>query len=237
LVDAVRSDRVTVKATRIAGTGTGRIAVLLRRDGERTFVTQRGAAQLLRPADIKRDWFRDLQLLHVPVYSLLGDPLSAATHQAIEFAKAAGSMVSIDLASIGPLMADGPRVAEKLVGNVAADLLFATAAEAAALTSGGPIERLLDFAGIVVVKRGSEGATVLAREGLERLRFEVATAPLPVADSTGAGDAFDAGFIVGWFAARSLGRSLPASLHRAAVAGNRAAGRQLQTPRPELALR
>ena len=32
------------------------------------------------------------------------------------------------------------------------------------------------------------------------------------------------------------GRSLPASLHRAALAGHRAAGRQLSTPRPELVL-
>jgi sugar/nucleoside kinase (ribokinase family) len=192
---------------------------------------------LLRAADIKRDWFRDMQLLHVPVYSLLGEPLSAAAHQAIGFAKGAGAMVSVDLASIGPLMADGPRAAEKLVENVGADLLFATAAEAYALASGEPPERLLDFAAIVVVKRGSEGASVLAREGSERLRFEVATAPLPATDTTGAGDAFDAGFIVGWFAARALGRSLPASLHRAAVAGHRAAARQLQTPRPELVLR
>ena len=49
-------------------------------------------------------------------------------------------------------------------------------------------------------------------------------------DTTGAGDAFDAGFLVGWFAARATGRSLQASLQRATLAGHRAAARQL-TPR------
>jgi sugar/nucleoside kinase (ribokinase family) len=56
------------------------------------------------------------------------------------------------------------------------------------------------------------------------------------ADTTGAGDAFDAGFLVAWFAARAAGRSIPTSLQRAALAGHRAAVRQLSTPRPELPL-
>ena len=87
-----------------------------------------------------------------------------------------------------------------------------------------------------MVKRGPKGATVLARVGDASTRFEVATEHVAAADTTGAGDAFDAGFLVGWFAARSAGRSLPASLQRAAVAGHRAAARQLSTPRPELPL-
>ena len=68
------------------------------------------------------------------------------------------------------------------------------------------------------------------------MRFEVATERLEAGDTTGAGDAFDAGFLVGWFAARAAGRSLPASLQRAALAGHRAAARQLSAPRPELPL-
>ena len=83
---------------------------------------------------------------------------------------------------------------------------------------------------------GPKGATVLARVGDGLTRFEVATEHVAAADTTGAGDAFDAGFLVGWFAARAAGRSLPASLQRAAVAGHRAATRQLSTPRAELPL-
>jgi sugar/nucleoside kinase (ribokinase family) len=87
-----------------------------------------------------------------------------------------------------------------------------------------------------VVKRGAKGATVMARQDGERLRFEVATEHVQARDTTGAGDAFDAGFLAGWFAARGGGRSLPASLQRAALAGHRAAARQLRADRVELAL-
>jgi sugar/nucleoside kinase (ribokinase family) len=123
-----------------------------------------------------------------------------------------------------------------MVATVAPDLLFATAAEAEAFLGGRRVDRLLDLTTTAVIKRGPRGATVVTRVGGSGIRFEVATEQLLVSDTTGAGDAFDAGFLVGWFAAQRAGRSLPASLQRAAVAGHRAAARQLTSPRVELAL-
>ena len=104
------------------------------------------------------------------------------------------------------------------------------------LLAGRAVTDLLGYAAVAVVKRGPKGATVLARTEAEPVRFEVATARLAATDTTGAGDAFDAGFLAAWLGAPAEGRSLPASLHRAALAGHRAAGRQLSTPRPELVL-
>lgn len=235
LVDAVRSDRVKVRATRVAGARTARIGVIVSADGERSFVPDRGAADLLAPGDLRADWFAGLRGLHLPVYSLIGEPLGASGRRAIELARAAGAIVSVDLSSIGPLMAGGRGAAHDLVAATVPDILFATASEAEALLGGGPLDGLLELAEIAVIKRGSKGATVLARSAAERLRFEVATAALHAADTTGAGDAFDAGFLVGWFVARDAGRSLPEALHRAAMAGHKAAARHLSAPRPELA--
>ena len=142
--------------------------------------------------------------------------------------------ISLDLASIGPLLARGRRAARALVSEISPDILFATAAEAEALLGKYAVEGLLDDAHIAVVKRGPEGATVLAREGDGHLRFEVATEHIAATDTTGAGDAFDAGFLVGWFTSRAAGKSLPASLQRAALSGHRAAAKQLSSPRGEL---
>lgn len=236
LVEAVRGDGVTPRVVRVAGTPTGRIGVFVAPGGERSFVADRGAADLLKPDDLRAAWFAGADAVHLPVYSLLGSPLGEAGRRAIELARGGGAVVSVDLASIGPLLAGGRRAARALIADVAPELLFASASEAEAFLGRRGIDELLDYAATAVVKRGRKGATVLTRVGAKRIRFEVATEHLVATDSTGAGDAFDAGFLVGWFAAQAAGRSLPASLQRAAVAGHRAAARQLSTPRPELPL-
>jgi sugar/nucleoside kinase (ribokinase family) len=234
LVDVIRADGVTPRVIRVAGARTGRIGVLVSTDSQRSFVQDRAAALQLQPDDLKPAWFERADALHLPVYSLLDEPLGSAGRRAIELARAANVTVSLDLASIGPLLARGRRAARALVAEVSPDMLFATGSEAEALLGKYAVEGLLDDARIAVVKRGSEGATVLAREGDGRLRFEVATEHLVVTDTTGAGDAFDAGFLVGWFTSRAAGKSLPASLQRAALAGHRAAARQLTSQRQEL---
>jgi sugar/nucleoside kinase (ribokinase family) len=236
LVKALEADHVTMRAVRVTGARTGRIGVVVAPGGERSFVTDRGAALQLGPDDLKADWVAGVDLLHLTVYSLLGSPLAESGLRAIELARGAGAQVSLDLASIGPLLAGGRRAARELISGIAPDVLFATATEADALVAGRSVTELLEYAAVAVVKRGPKGATVLARTDAEPVRFEVATARLSATDTTGAGDAFDAGFLAAWLGAPIAGRSLPASLHRAALAGHRAAGRQLSTPRQEMIL-
>jgi sugar/nucleoside kinase (ribokinase family) len=236
LVQAMRSDGLTVRATRVAGRRTGRIGVVIGTRGERSFVADRGAADLLRPGDLRPGWFRRVELLHLPAYSLIGEPLSSASRRAIELTRDQIGLVSLDLASIGPLLASGRRAALALIHSVLPDILLATATEARATLGSDRLEALLDLAPIVAIKRGSQGATLLAGRPGSALRFEVATRQLAVTDTTGAGDAFDAGFLVSWLASRQNARSVAASLRRAAVAGHRAAARELVAPKVELNL-
>ena len=236
LVDVVRGDGVVTHVSRVAGARTGRIGVLVAPDGERSFVADRGAADLLAPGDLKAAWFARADAVHVPIYSLLGEPLGLAGRRAVELGREAHAMISVDLASIGPLLTIGRRAARTLIGDVSPDLLLATASEAEGLLGRYAVEGLLELAPMAVVKRGAKGATLLARDGDDRLRFEVATEHLVATDTTGAGDAFDAGFLVGWFTARAAGRSLAASLQRAALNGHRTAAKQLTSTRLELAV-
>jgi sugar/nucleoside kinase (ribokinase family) len=236
LVDALAREGVAVRAARVAGRPSGRIGVVLGAGGERSFVADRGAADELRPEDVREGWLRG-DGLHLPAYSLIGEPLGLAGRRAIELARAGGALVSLDLASAAPLLARGRRAARRLVADAAPDLLFATAGEAEAYLGGYDLVRLLDAAPLVVVKRGSAGATVLARAAdRPPLRFDVATPPLTATDTTGAGDAFDAGFLAAFLAAPPETRSRPAALRRAALAAHRAAARQLSAPPPELSL-
>jgi sugar/nucleoside kinase (ribokinase family) len=236
LVKEVGSDGVRVRASRVAGRRTGRIGVVVSPDGERSFVADRGAADGLTADGLAASTFR-AELLHLPAYSLLGSPLGLAGMRAVELAREAGAAISLDLASAAPLLAAGRRRAVRLVRDVAPDILFATTTEAEALLgSGRDAAQLLDLAPVAVVKRGRGGASVVARDGAEVLAFDVATAPRDVTDTTGAGDAFDAGFLVAWLSVPVESRSRPAALRRAVLAGHRAAARQLSMPRHELVL-
>jgi sugar/nucleoside kinase (ribokinase family) len=237
LVAAMREAGVVPRVARVAGAPTGRIGVLLGPNGERSFVADRGAADALSPDDLEPAWFRSVDAVHLPAYSLLGEPLGLAGRAAVDLGRRDGALVSLDLASIGPLLARGRRAARELVASIAPDVLFATEAEALALIGRYAVEDLLDYSALAVVKRGAQGATLLARgpDG-RRLRVEVATTSVVTTDSTGAGDAFDAGFLASYLGARRAGRTGPSVIHRAALAGHRAARRQLIVPRPELAL-
>jgi len=232
---ALRSDGVTVRASRPAAARTARIGTVVDASGERSFVADRGAADLLGADDLRPAWFRGSRVLHLPGYSLLGSPLGEAAARAIALARHDGALVAVDLASAAPLLARGRPAAHALVAGIAPDLLFTNLAEAAAFLGAADPAGLVAFAPVAVVKRGAAGATVLARgPGQTALRFDVATRPIAAPDTTGAGDAFDAGFLAAWL--RRGCAATPAALRRAAAAGNRAAARQIATPRPELAL-
>ncbi len=235
LVADVAGHGVDVRAVRVAGAPTGRIGVLVEPGGERSFVTARGAALRLQPEDLRPEWFAGAAAVHLPFYSLLDQPLGLAGMAAARAGREEGALVTVDLSSSGPLLANGRRAAIGLIEAAAPDLLFATRSEARALL--GPKhdeERLLELAPAVVVKRGRKGATVLLRKGGDALRLEVATTPVKVEDSTGAGDAFDAGFLAGWLTARAKGLAESAALQRGAALGNRTALRHLSTRQPEL---
>lgn len=233
LVRTIRGDGVTPHVARIAGQPTGRVGVVVSSGGERSFVQDRGAALHLAPEHLREEWFASAELVHIPTYSLLDQPLGDAGKRAAELAHSAGALVTVDLSSAGPLLAIGRQAAIEVVRGTQPDLLFAAGTEARALADSD--EALLDIAPIAVLKRGPGGATILYREGTAVLRIEVAAKAVPATDTTGAGDAFDAGFILGWLAARRDGESTAAGLRRGVVAGHRMATRQLLRPREELA--
>jgi sugar/nucleoside kinase (ribokinase family) len=160
---------------------TGVIAVLVGPNGERTMATQRGASVALRPDELQDEWFRGVQLIHVPAYSLFIDPLAAAAHAAIDLVRRDGGLVSIDLSSVAGLREFGAaRMAEDLA-RIHPELLFATVPESELL--GVPLEGL---ANVPIVKLGAAGCIVSGHR-----------VPAPVVrevDATGAGDALAAAF-------------------------------------------
>jgi sugar/nucleoside kinase (ribokinase family) len=243
LLAALRAESVTPKVARLRGS-SARLVVLVSADGERSFLTDRGVADGVTPRLLREAWLRRVDGLHVPAYSLLRSPLSEAALKAVSEVRSAGGLVSVDLASRAPLLARGRRTAQGLMLGVAPDVLFGNADEAEALAGSLEPGMLARFAPIVVVKQGAAGCQVIRRAGSgeerrEVVRSIVATRPLAVADTTGAGDAFDAGFLYSLLSGGYRGGAATVSdavLRRAALAGHRAATRLLTSRRKELTL-
>lgn len=164
---------------------TGAIAVLVGPDGRRAMATQRGASTGLRPDDLLESWFADVNLIHVPAYSLFTSPLAQAARASIERVRNNRGMLSIDLSSVAGLREYGPSRMAYDLARLKPELVFATAEEAA--TVGVALEHL---AQVPVIKLGAAGCMVFGRH-------IPAPAVLQV-DGTGAGDAFAAAFCVSW---------------------------------------
>ena len=237
LTHALRSAGVDVHVL-VRPQPTARIVALVEPDGERTFVTDRGAADELRAADVRIAWLRGAFALHVPAYSLFhGRPLAGAARRAAGLARSSGGAVTVDLASSAPILALGAAEAWRRVADVEPDVMFANAVETAAILDGRPETDLLSLAPIVVVKLGAEGCRILVRPAAGRSALPsavpgvlvVSTRSLAPRDTTGAGDAFAAGFLVSWLRAPGERRHAATVLRAAARAGHRAAARLLRT--------
>jgi len=196
---------------------TGKVFVLVDGAGERTMITDRGAGEALGPDDLPETLFTGGHL-HLSGYTLSGGSRRETALKALRLARAAGMTVSVDPSSVPLLDSVGPdRFLEWTRG---ADLLFPNLTEGETLTGEKSpdliLEKLLPYYPAVVLKLGPGGA-VYADGGVLR---EPAS-PARVEDTTGAGDAFSAGFLAAWLA----GEPPAGALRRGAGLAARAVGR------------
>ncbi|MGI8854741.1 MAG: carbohydrate kinase family protein [Thermomicrobiales bacterium] len=193
LADDLRREGVAVIGPRRGRTAT--ILTFLDADGERTFVTDRAAALSLQPRDLPDSLWDGLDLLHLPAYSLFAGALAETATEAAHRAGERGVMVSIDLSSASLLRAYGPARFATLLGALRPAVLFANLDEAEVVftieTADAAVEAMREVADIAIVKCGARGILVASNAGRH-----AASAPAHARDSTGAGDALAAAFLV-----------------------------------------
>lgn len=197
---------------------TGTCIVLVEPGGERSMLPDTGANGALRPDELPASLFRPAAHLHLSGYTLLHPGSRDAGLAALRLAADARMTTSVDPSSAALLESLGP--ARFLSMTEGVGVLFANRDEALALapqavTVGQAAESLSETYGEVVVTLGAGGA--LWRQG-----FIGASAPaersVEVVDTTGAGDAFAAGFLACWLLHPEPESALAAGHRLAAVA-------------------
>ena len=217
-VAELRAGGVATAVTHDPEAATGTCVVLVAPGGERTMLPDRGANLALAPGDLPATAFVPGGHLHLSGYVLLDPGCLPAGLAAVGLARRAGMTVSVDPASEAPLRACGPR---RFLGWAGwPGVLLPNAQEAAALTGLGDPEAaaraLTAHADEVVVTLGAAGA--LWTDGAALHRVPAAAPEGLVLDTTGAGDAFAAG----WIAARRRGAGPEAALTSAVALAARA---------------
>ena len=191
------------------GEPTGRCLVLVTPDAQRTMNTFRGAAHELNAGALDDAQIRGAAILYLEAYLWRSPGPRAAMDQAMAIAREAGRKVAFtlsDIACIGPHRAEMMAMLE--AGAI--DLLFANETEIQALADlphlDAAIEAIRDKVPLIVVTCGQEGAVAVASG--RRVSVPIARIGAGVLDTTGAGDQFAAGFLVGQARGKSLEESL-----------------------------
>jgi ribokinase len=192
----------------VAG-ATGVVVSIVGADGERSLASDRGVAPSLEPSELDAGWL-DCDVVHVSGYALLREPASDAARLAATIARDRGARVSVDVAAWTEIRAFGPVRFRELIDVVAPDVLFATEAEWEML--GGAYLS----APTGVIKRGPRGVTIVTEDA----RLDLSPIDAEVVDTTGAGDAFAAGFLLGGSLEEAARRGLDAAARCVATVGS-----------------
>lgn len=188
----------------VCGGLSTRVGILVSADGEHSFVIDHTKLLRLDEGDAPPSlvdgadavFFNGYDIFLARSTGFLGALLAEARRRRLPVLFDPSSFALID--TFGPSrLIDG-------VGPI--DVLLANDAEADALRAGRPLESLEAWARLTVVKQGPRGASAYAPGDA----WHAAANPVSVVDTTGAGDAFDAAFIVEWLTTRNVEAALRA---------------------------
>ena len=179
----------------IQGAQTGVVAVLVDKTGERTMFPESGANSGLNLSDLPA--LENVSAVYLSGYSLLNPESTTRVVAMVNAITSAKIPIIFDPASVGTMNYVGLASVKNILPRM--DIVILNEEEAFYLTGRSDIQLALkelnELVPTVVIKRGSQGAIAIKRD-LDSL--EVSAKSVNVIDTTGAGDAFAAGFIGSW---------------------------------------
>jgi sugar/nucleoside kinase (ribokinase family) len=222
---AFASAGISAHCATLQHTSTGMIIVLVQNNGDRTMITDRGANSGLTPARLPTGIFKTGDWFHLSGYTLLDPETRETGLAALQLARDRGMRISVDPSSTAPLVEVGPERFLEWTRDV--DLCFPNLDEGGLLTGETDEQAiatsLCRWYGGVALKLGSRGALWASRASGPVIARPAE--PVQVVDTTGAGDAFCAGFLSGWLKGATPDSALAQAIHLAATAAGTIGGR------------
>ena len=172
---------------------TGKCLVMVTEDAERTMNTFLGASETLSSKEIDREALKDSEWFYVEGYLVTNEARTAATKEAVEFAKEQGVKIAISLSD--PFVVDVFGDALRNVIGSGVDLVFCNKDEALAFTGtddlDSAIEKLQLITKSFAITDGANGAITFDGDLVSRSEGVSAKA----IDTNGAGDMFAGAFL------------------------------------------
>lgn len=190
------------------GSSSGYVVTIINASGERTMFSFRGASEIpMIATPILSKTMRRVRIMLLSGYSLLNAGQAEFAMTAISELKAAGGLLALDPS---PLVGQvEPVLCEKILSSV--DILMPNRSELMALartdSDSAALEKMRERIPCIALKLGSDGSAVYIRRNTatpagtvfpEDIHVEAPAEPVQIVDTTGAGDAFNAGFLSGF---------------------------------------
>ncbi len=198
LAEVLKADNVDVSGLRYSDEARTALAfVSLRADGERSFVFFRNpsADMLMRPEDVAADVINSKDIFHFGSLTTIHEPSRSATLKAADIARSQGKIISYDPNLRLALWPDAVAARKGMFSGLDYATIVKVSEEEVEFMTGGhditPLWR--DSIKLIAVTKGAEGATVYTRSG----HVSVPGFSVKAVDTTGAGDGFVAGLLVG----------------------------------------
>jgi len=185
---------------RIPDRATGVAFVTYFSDGSRRFLYHIAHAAAGQMPSLDPEYVKQAKFLHICGSSLsVSERMRDACYDACEIVKAAGGRISFD-PNLRPELLGGEEALRRICSPVLdlAYVVLPSGAEAELLTGVEGVDQacwaLLERGPkVVALKRGAQGCSVFTEEAV----VDVPAYKVIASDPTGAGDCFDAGFVVG----------------------------------------
>ena len=178
------------------GLSTGRCLIVVTPDAHRTMSTYLGASAELGPQDIDGELIAGAQITYLEGYLWDKPAAKQAFVAAAGIAHEAERMVALSLSD--PFCVDRHRADFQSLVDRHIDVLFANEDEIVSLyqehSFDGALQRVRNHCPIAVLTRSEKGAVVVAGDDVHVVDAEPVA---HVVDTTGAGDAYAAGFLWG----------------------------------------